>query len=62
MRKVFHLFPLISAWASPVVALPAELESDPPRLVVLVVVDQLVPEQLLRLEPWLDGGLGRLLR
>ncbi|MFT5049458.1 MAG: hypothetical protein ACI8QZ_000851 [Chlamydiales bacterium] len=33
-----------------------------PRLVVLVSVDQLIPEQLERLAPWLDGGLGRFHR
>ena len=32
------------------------------RLVVLVVVDQLIPEQLPRLEPWLEGGLGRFVK
>ncbi len=32
-----------------------------PRLVVMLVVDQLYPEQLERLEPWLEGGLARLL-
>jgi len=30
-----------------------------PRLVVLVAVDQMIPEQLERLAPHLDGGLGR---
>ena len=33
-----------------------------PRLVVVVSVDQLVPEQLQRLAPHLAGGLGRFLR
>ena len=33
-----------------------------PRLVVLLALDQLVPEQLERLEPWLEGGLGRFAR
>lgn len=36
--------------------------TEPPRLCVLIVVDQLIPEQLERLEPWLDGGLGRMWR
>ncbi len=36
--------------------------SLPPRLVVLLAVDQLIPEQLQRLAPWLEGGLGRFLR
>ena len=35
---------------------------EPPRLVVIVAVDQLIPEQLQRLAPELDGGLGRFLR
>ncbi len=35
-------------------------EPEQPRLCVMIVVDQLIPEQLERLEPWLDGGLGRL--
>lgn len=35
---------------------------QPPRLCVVVLVDQLIPEQLERLEPWLEGGLGRLWR
>ena len=33
-----------------------------PRLVVVISVDQLVPEQLQRLAPHLQGGLGRFLR
>lgn len=37
-------------------------DPEPPRLVVLVSIDQLIPEQLARLEPELDGGLGRLWR
>ena len=32
------------------------------KLMVLVVVDQMVPFQLERLEPWLDGGFGRFLQ
>jgi hypothetical protein len=32
---------------------------EPPALVVLVVCDQLIPEQLDRLAPWLDGGFAR---
>jgi arylsulfatase A-like enzyme len=44
-------------------ALAAYSPADPPpRLVVLISVDQLIPEQLDRLEPVLDGGLGRLWR
>lgn len=33
-----------------------------PRLVVLIAVDQMIPEQLERLAPWFDGGLARLVR
>lgn len=40
-------------------AVPAA--SPRPRLVVFVVVDQMIPEQLERLHPLLDGGLGRFL-
>ena len=32
---------------------------EPVRLVVMVSVDQMTPEQLERLAPWLHGGLGR---
>lgn len=40
---------------------PAETQPEP-KLVVLVVVDQLIPEQLDRLQPLLTGGLGRFWR
>jgi hypothetical protein len=33
--------------------------ADRPRLVVTISVDQMIPEQLERLRPWLKGGLGR---
>jgi len=63
MSSVPTLFLLLSA------ALPPHLlggargtVSEPPRLIVLVSVDQLIPEQLERLDPWLDGGLGRVWR
>ena len=36
--------------------------SEAPRLVVMVVVDQLIPEQLQRLAPHLSGGFGRFLK
>ncbi|MEQ1894058.1 MAG: alkaline phosphatase family protein, partial [Planctomycetota bacterium] len=36
--------------------------TPPPRLVVLISVDQMIPEQLQRLEPHLAGGFGRFLR
>ena len=38
---------------------PGRLAEPTPRLVVVLCVDQLIPEQLERLAPWLDGGLGR---
>lgn len=43
-------------------ARPAEPRRDAARLLVLVAVDQLIPEQLERLRPWLGGGFGRFLR
>ena len=48
--------------ATGVVQEVVQQEEEGPRLIVLLVVDQLIPEQLLRLDPWLDGGLGRLVR
>lgn len=36
---------------------PAQAEEV--RLIVLVVVDQMIPEQLERMRPWLEGGLAR---
>lgn len=39
----------------------AAARTEPARLVVLLVVDQLPPWQLERLAPWLEGGLGRFL-
>jgi len=39
---------------------PSATDGDP-RLIVLVSVDQMIPEQLRRLAPWLEGGLGRFL-
>lgn len=50
------MLPLLLALA---VASPAD---DAPRLLVLISVDQLVPEQFDRLAPALDGGLGRMWR
>lgn len=48
-----------------VLALPlafqAAAPAEPPRLVVLISVDQLVPEQLQRLRPRLTGGFARFL-
>ena len=34
-------------------------EEDGVRLIVLVAVDQMIPEQLERLDPWLSGGFRR---
>lgn len=53
---------LALASAPPATASELASEDLAPRLVVVVVVDQLVPDQLERLEPWLDGGLGRFAR
>lgn len=50
---------LLAAGAS---AQEAEPEAARPRLVVLVSVDQMIPEHLDRLAPWLEGGLGRFHR
>ena len=36
--------------------------SPAPRLMVLISVDQLIPEQLERLGPYMKGGLGRMVR
>ena len=52
----FHLLAPLLASA------PPGLAPEAPRLIVLVSVDQLVPEQLERLDGWLDGGLGRIWR
>lgn len=41
---------------------PRSTAAERPRLCVLIAVDQMIPEQLERLEPWLEGGLGRLAR
>ena len=41
---------------------PGPVAPGRPRLVVLLSVDQLIPDQLERLGPDLAGGLGRLLR
>lgn len=61
---MLHSVPLLATLLFPALpALPAQDAAPvPPRLVVLVCVDQLLPEQLDRLAPELDGGLGRFLR
>lgn len=47
----------------PVVAAPgSDREGEAPRLLVLVAVDQMIPEQFERLGDHMDGGLGRLWR
>ena len=57
---------LRSAACFALAALPARTQEpaahERPRLVVLVAVDQLGPEQIDRLAPWLEGGLGRFVR
>ncbi|MDP6956158.1 MAG: alkaline phosphatase family protein [Planctomycetota bacterium] len=47
------------ACASSGAAAPAEAER--PRLVVVIAVDQMIPEQLTRLAPCFEGGLARLM-
>jgi predicted AlkP superfamily pyrophosphatase or phosphodiesterase len=50
--------------ASGVRGLPSSQQPEPtprPKIVVLIAVDQLVPEQLDRLAPWFEGGFARLL-
>ncbi|HWK89628.1 MAG TPA: alkaline phosphatase family protein [Longimicrobium sp.] len=48
---------------APARAQPAERSaSEPPRLVVFITVDQLIPEYFARYERQLTGGLGRLYR
>lgn len=51
----------VSASASVQEAAP-EAPPERPRLVVMVSIDQMIPEQLDRLEPFLTGGLGRFAR
>ena len=41
---------------------PTEDLAPPVRLVVMVSVDQMIPDQLDRLAPALKGGLGRIVR
>lgn len=55
--------PMIHPWLAISLALPglASQEQESPRLIVLVSVDQMIPEQLRRLRPWLEGGLQRFL-
>lgn len=50
---------LVGALPSLVAGEHARTDEPTPRLVVVLCVDQLIPEQLERLAPWLDGGLGR---
>ena len=56
--------PACSSTAEAVSTSTADAETGPrtDRLLVVIVVDQFVPWQLTRLEPWLDGGLGRFLK
>jgi predicted AlkP superfamily pyrophosphatase or phosphodiesterase len=65
MRRSLSFVALSVLLALPASALaPAErtASDEDVRLIVLVVLDQLIPEQLERLEPWLEGGIGRMLR
>lgn len=52
---------MLNAFASFLLALQQPKSSEAPRLVVLIAVDQLVPEQLQRLESRFTGGFKRLL-
>jgi len=59
------LLPLVASFQGPEISLQgaeATQAVSTPRLVVLLAVDQLIPDQLERLEPHLHGGLGRLVR
>ncbi|MEM9381778.1 MAG: alkaline phosphatase family protein [Planctomycetota bacterium] len=57
------LAPLLFILAAPEPpAAPCSPAGERPRLVVLISVDQLVPDQLERLEAHLHGGLGRMVR
>jgi len=51
------LLSLLLAGAGPA---PDDTPAAPPRLVVLVAIDQCIPEQMARLAPALEGGLERL--
>ena len=53
---------MITAFLSLATVVASALPEEPPRLAVIISVDQLFPEQLDRLEPWLEGGLGRIWR
>lgn len=59
-ETVILLASLSLALAGPVHSSPQEAPSRP-RLVVLLSVDQMIPEQLTRLEPAFSGGFARLL-
>jgi len=63
-RRRLALYALALALFSGAVSAQTAAEAAAPRvrLVVLVAVDQMVPEQLDRLAPLLDGGLGRFAR
>ena len=52
----------IAALAAPSLSGSGLPRDEPPRLVVLLCVDQLFSEQLDRLDAWLDGGLARIWR
>ncbi|MEZ6015258.1 MAG: alkaline phosphatase family protein [Planctomycetota bacterium] len=53
--------PLIDALVAALLAVSPPVV-DAPRLLVVISVDQMRPDQLTRLAPLLDGGLGRMLR
>lgn len=61
MKRIALAPVALSVFSGPGIAAPQDEDSGV-RLCVVVVVDQMIPEQLERLAPWLDGGLGRLAR
>ncbi|HPF13621.1 MAG: alkaline phosphatase family protein [Planctomycetes bacterium] len=49
---------LAASWTQAPAQAPEAAQT--PRLIVLLAIDQFIPEQLLRMESQLDGGLGRI--
>lgn len=52
----------LALFVAPVCAQAQRADERDVRLLVSLSIDQMVPEQLDRLAPWLSGGLGRMLR
>jgi predicted AlkP superfamily pyrophosphatase or phosphodiesterase len=53
---------LVSSWAAPTAAAPAAAPAEPPRLVLLVAVDQMRYDYLPRFASGFTGGMRRLMR